>query len=123
MEVVFPRELIEGVLELAKDNHPREVFLLLRGRVDKYSVNIEEFVLPMDTTFGLGFSCFSPVNLPVDFTIVGSLHSHPSGSTHPSIEDLHNFFGLVMVIIAYPYDMSSIAAYDKSGRQLKVRVI
>ena len=122
-EVIFPRELIEGVLELAKGNHPREVFLLLRGEVNKHLVSIKEFIVPMNTTFGMGFSCFSPINLPVDFTILGSLHSHPSGSTNPSIEDLHNFFGLIMVIIAYPYDTSSIAAYDKSGERLKVRII
>jgi len=121
-EVVFPRELLEGLFHMAKDNHPREIFLLLRGKVSNGSAYVDELVLPLGTTFGLGFSSFQPHNLPLDPSIIGSLHSHPSGSSKPSIQDLHNVFGVVMVILAYPYNLSSTSAYDKSGKPLKVRV-
>jgi len=121
-EVVFPKEMLEGLFCMAKDNHPREIFFLLRGRVSNGSVYVDELVFPPSTTFGLGFSSFQPHDVPLDPSIIGSLHSHPSGSPKPSIQDLHNVFGVVMVILAYPYNLSSTSAYDKSGRPLKVRV-
>jgi proteasome lid subunit RPN8/RPN11 len=122
-EVVFPREMLEGLFCMAKDNHPREIFLLLRGRVSKGSTYVDELVFPLGATFGLGFSSFRPHNLPLDPSIIGSLHSHPSGSPKPSIQDMHNVFGLVMVILAYPYNLSSTSAYDKSGKPLRVRIM
>ncbi|RLF07862.1 MAG: hypothetical protein DRJ60_01675 [Thermoprotei archaeon] len=123
MEIAFPRDLFEGLLQLAKDNHPHEIFLLLRGRMEKMTAYVEEFIFPIGTTFGLGFSGFSPYSLPLDPSIIGSVHSHPSGLPRPSIQDLHSFFGVIMVIVAYPYDLTSTAAYHKSGRMLKIRVI
>ncbi|MEM0233074.1 MAG: Mov34/MPN/PAD-1 family protein [Candidatus Nezhaarchaeales archaeon] len=122
-EVVFSREIIEGLFCLAKDNHPREIFLLLRGRVRGCSVYVDELVYPVNTIFGLGFSGFQLHNLPLDPSIIGSVHSHPSGSSSPSTQDLHNFYGIVMVILAYPYTLASTSAYDKSGNSLMVRVI
>jgi len=122
-EVVFPKEMLEGLFCMAKDVHPREIFLLLRGRVSNRSAHVDELVFPLGTTFGLGFSGFQPHNLPLDPSIIGSLHSHPSGSPKPSIRDLHNIFGIVMVILAYPYNLSSTSAYDKSGKLLRVKVV
>lgn len=122
-EVVFLREMLEGLFWLAKENHPREIFLLLRGKVKGTLVYVEELVYPLSTIFGFGFSEFQPLNLPLDPSIIGSLHSHPSGITRPSTQDLHNFFGIVMVILAYPYNLASTSAYDKWGRLLSVKVI
>ena len=122
-EVVFSKEMLEGLFCMAKDIHPREIFLLLRGKVSNGSAYVDELVFPLGTTFGLGFSSFQPHNLPLDPSIIGSLHSHPSGSPKPSIQDMHNVFGVVMVILAYPYNLSSTSAYDKSGKPLKVRVM
>lgn len=123
MEVVLPREMLEGLFRLAKENHPREIFLLLRGKIRGCSAYIDELIYPLNTTFGLGFSGFQHHNLPLDPSIIGSVHSHPSGVSRPSIQDLHNFFGVVMVILAYPYNLASTSAYDKSGRSLSIRVI
>ncbi|MCS7139265.1 MAG: Mov34/MPN/PAD-1 family protein [Candidatus Nezhaarchaeota archaeon] len=122
-EVVLPRDLIEELFKLAKDNHPYEIFFLLRGKVRGKSVYVEELILPIGTIFGAGFSEFSPHTLPLDPSIVGSLHSHPLGTPSPSVQDLHNFFGIVMIIVAYPYNLASTRAYHKSGRRLKIKVI
>lgn len=123
MEVVLSREMLEGLFCLAKENHPREIFLLLRGKISNCSAYIDELIYPINTTFGYGFSGFNPHNLPLDPSIIGSVHSHPSGTSKPSIQDLHNFFGVIMVILAYPYNLASTSVYDKAGRSLRVRVI
>ncbi|RLF13000.1 MAG: peptidase [Thermoprotei archaeon] len=123
LEVRFPRDLLEGLLQVAKENHPREVFFLLRGSTKRGVVSVEEFLLPPTTTFGLGFSSFSLYSMPIDLSIVGTVHSHPSGSARPSIRDMHSFLGVVMVIVAYPYDMRSVAAYDREGRPVKVEAV
>jgi proteasome lid subunit RPN8/RPN11 len=52
---------------------------------------------------------------------VGSAHSHPSGPAEPSITDLHNFFGLVSIIVKAPYDHNDdIFAWDGDGNQLEI---
>jgi proteasome lid subunit RPN8/RPN11 len=61
--------------------------------------------------------------LPIDFSIIGTAHSHPSGRVHPSIGDLHNFYGRVMVIMGKPYKSSNVAAFTKQGENIPVRVI
>lgn len=122
-EVVFPNEMLEGLFCMAKDNHPREIFFLLRGRVGNGSAYVDELVFPLGTMFGLGFSSFQLHSLPPDPSIIGSLHSHPSGSLKPSTQDMHNIFGVVMVILAYPYNLSSTSAYNKSGKPLRVRIM
>ncbi|MEK6943962.1 MAG: Mov34/MPN/PAD-1 family protein, partial [Thermoproteota archaeon] len=50
-------------------------------------------------------------------------HSHPSGSANPSITDLHNFFGLVSLIVQSPYEEDDIFAWDSNGNQLSMTVI
>lgn len=122
MEVVFSKEMLEGLFCLAKENHPREIFLLIRGKIRGCSAYVDELIYPLNTTFGLGFSGFQPHTLPLDPSIIGSVHSHPSGALRPSIQDLHNFFGAIMVILAYPYNLASTAAYDKSSRLLSIRM-
>lgn len=123
MEVMLSREMLEGLFCLAKEHHPREIFLLLRGKIRDCSVYVDELIYPINTTFGLGFSGFQPHTLPLDPSIIGSVHSHPSGTSRPSTQDLHNFFGVIMVILAYPYNLASTAAYDKLGRPLRVKII
>jgi len=49
---------------------------------------------------------------------VGIIHSHPSGSAEPSVTDLHNFFGLVSMIVKYPYEDDCIFAWDSNGNSI-----
>ena len=49
--------------------------------------------------------------LRVDFSIMGTVHSHPSGNLTPSVADLNHFFGKVFMIIGFPYvDVNNVAA-------------
>ena len=52
-----------------------------------------------------GFSGFSSFLLPMDLSVIGISHSHPSGALRPSIHDLNHFYGKThQVIAAYPYE-------------------
>ena len=88
--VGFPSDMLEGLLEYAREMHPREIFLLMRGRQVDDTLKVEEFLLPPFAVHAVGFSSFSPWFLPLDPSIVGTVHSHPSGSLQPSVEDLNH---------------------------------
>lgn len=122
-EVTIPREILVMVLESAKTLHPKETIFLLRGKLSKNSVNISELVIPPAATYGRGFSTFPMHMLPVDFSIVGTIHSHPSGSLTPSFEDLNNSMGRVIIIVAFPYQgRENVAAYNRDGKRLTLQV-
>ncbi|MHC1586751.1 MAG: Mov34/MPN/PAD-1 family protein [Candidatus Hecatellaceae archaeon] len=122
--VAFPAEILEGLLNYASHIHPREAFLLLRGKIKAGRAEIEEFVIPPFAVQGEGFSYFSPWFLPFDPSILGTVHSHPSGSLRPSTTDLNQFYGRIMVIVAYPYRSEKhVAAYNKAGERLPVEIL
>jgi len=62
---------------------------------------------------------------PIDFNIVGTVHSHPSFSAHPSDADLQLFrkHGKIHIIAAAPYDKTSWLAYNHNGEELDLKVI
>ena len=122
MNVVVPGELLDSMLTFARMQHPREVILLLRGSVSRDEIALEEHLFPPFASSGRGFAQFSPSMLPIDFSIVGTLHSHPSGSPRPSPTDLNHLYGRIMVIIAYPYTRDHVAVYDKRGERLPLEV-
>ncbi|HDM67425.1 MAG TPA: hypothetical protein ENG62_03470, partial [Thermoplasmatales archaeon] len=62
---------------------------------------------------------------PIDFSIVGTVHSHPSTSWYPSEADLQLFrkYGRIHIIVAYPFQDNTWGAYDHRGTPVKVKVI
>jgi len=122
-EVTIPREILIMVLESARTLHPKETIFLLRGKVTKNSMIISELLIPPAATYGRGFSAFPMHMLPMDFSLVGTVHSHPSGSLTPSSEDLNNSMGKVIIIIAFPYQgEENVAAYNRDGESLALQV-
>lgn len=122
MRVVIERKLLGSMLSFAREKHPREIVLLLRGKMGDGEAIVEEFLLPPFGTSGRGFAEFRPHALPIDFSIVGTAHSHPSGSSRPSPADLNHFYGRVMLIAAHPYIEESLGAYNSKGKNLAVEV-
>ncbi len=96
--VRIERQVMESVLDYAKACHPKEGILLLRGKLRKDKTIIEEVVIPPLSVRGSGFSNFPLHMLSIDFSIVGTMHSHPSGALRPSTTDLNHFYGRVMII-------------------------
>ncbi|MEM3616264.1 MAG: hypothetical protein QXX09_06385, partial [Candidatus Methanomethylicia archaeon] len=70
------------------------------------------------------FALFKPSMIPIDFSIVGTVHSHPSGILNPSVEDYSNMYGLIMVIIAYPYSsIRDMAIFNRDGEYVRFKVL
>ena len=63
--------------------------------------------------------------LPVDRSVVGTVHSHPSGNYWPSGADLELFdrFGSVHIICGFPFNLNSWQAYDSHGRARDIPTI
>jgi proteasome lid subunit RPN8/RPN11 len=116
--------VVDSILTYAKVFHPKEGILLLRGRNEKNTIIIDEVVIPPFAVYGTGFSTFPVHMMPADFSIVGTAHSHPSGTLIPSIGDLNNFYGKVMIITGHPYHSEQqIAIFNKEGKIVKYKII
>ena len=122
MKAYIDRRALEAMLHLAREQHPHEVVFLLRGKMSNEEIRISEFLFPPFATAGKSFVEFPLHMLPIDFTILGTAHSHPSGSAKPSTRDLNNFYSRVMVILAFPYREGDAAAYNSKGEPIPLGV-
>lgn len=122
MRIMVPEGLLLDMMDMARDVHPREMILLLRGKRRGEEITVTEYLFPPFGGGGRGFASFPAHMLPIDFTIVGTAHSHPSGNLRPSVGDLHNFYGRVMVILGPPYTREAVRAYDKGGEEQEVYI-
>ena len=112
------------ILESSKDSHPNEFGALLR--VDDYKKDvISELVLLPGTISGDSHAIFRMHMRPIDFSIVGTIHSHPSYSPNPSKADLELFkkYGKIHIIAANPYNFSSWKGYDQNGNSVDIKII
>ena len=122
-EVFISQQLFEIVLENARSVYPREVILLLRGKAKKGRVEITDIVIPPFATHGRGFSSFPLQALSMDFSLIGSVHSHPSGDTTPSVEDFNHSFGRIMMIVAHPFlGRKNVSVYNSSGDEISLEL-
>jgi proteasome lid subunit RPN8/RPN11 len=118
------RECLEFILECAKSSYPNEFGGLLRVDSIKKHTIIETVILP-GTVSGEAHAIFKLHMLPIDFSIVGTAHSHPSINFHPSDADLilFNKFGKVHIVAAYPFTLSSWKAFDYNGKEIDVNIV
>ena len=84
------QECLDLILECAKSNYPNEFGGLLRIDQDLKNTITEIVILP-GTISGDAHAIFQLHMLPIDFSIVGTVHSHPSPSAKPSKADLSLF--------------------------------
>ena len=116
--------MIRSILEYSAACHPKEGILLLRGKIDGKKIIIEEVELPPLAIHGLGFSGFQAYMLPIDFSIIGTAHSHPSGVLRPSPTDMNKFYGKIMIIAAYPYRTEKdVAVFNGEGNRMEYEII
>jgi len=123
LTISISEELLQGILEGSRKLYPKESILLLRGKKSKNIIRISELIVPPLATHGQGFSSISLHMLPMDFSIVGTVHSHPSGNVSPSPADLNHFFGRILMIVGFPFtDAKNAVAYDHNGEKLELQV-
>jgi len=123
MRIRVPAEVLDGIMELAVGAYPREMIMLLRGERASGDIKVTETLFPPMGVGGRGFASFPVHMLPIDLSIVGTVHSHPSGNLSPSAGDFNGFYGRIMMIVGPPFDRSTVAVYDKRGERLEVEVV
>lgn len=122
--VVIERDVIDGLLSYCSDLHPREGILLLRGKSKKDEIQVNALVIPPLPVHSETYSSFPIHMLPFDTSILGTAHSHPNGVLNPSLEDLNNYFGRIMVIVGYPYQSEDdVAVFDREGNRAVYYVV
>jgi proteasome lid subunit RPN8/RPN11 len=120
-KVILKKQSKDGILSYCKMKHPNEGILILRGKSKKGVITVDGLVIPPFAYSDQTFAGFPQSLLPLDLSYVGIAHSHPSGPADPSITDLHNFFGLVSIIVKSPYENDEdIFAWDSHGNQLEI---
>ena len=123
LSVSVSAELLNWIFEGAKRLYPKETFLLLRGKNSKNEIHVSDLVVPPLTVYGYGFANFPFHMLPMDFSLVGTVHSHPSGNINPSSVDLNHFFGRILMIVSFPFaSAKNVAVYDSKGEKLRLQV-
>lgn len=109
------------ILEASMDSYPNEFGALLRAEDHL----IYEIAIMPGTIGGDHHTIFQLYNKPIDFSIVGSVHSHPSGVVRPSDADLNMFSnsGPVHIIVGFPYLLENFAAFDRKGEKIDMKVL
>jgi proteasome lid subunit RPN8/RPN11 len=116
-------ELLDAIFEGARRLYPRETILLLRGKKSKDIIRVNELVVPPLATYGHGFANVPLHMLPMDFSIVGTVHSHPSGNLVPSDVDFNHFFGRILMIVGFPFaGEQNVAVYNSRGERLPLHL-
>jgi len=117
--VYILEDALELILGASRELYPREFIAMLRGEGD----TITEILVIPESLYGEGFSSIRSYHIPLDKTIIGSVHSHPSRNNKPSEEDLIHFSqsGRIHLIVRQPaLDIGDIACYDSTGRIMQL---
>lgn len=121
--ISISEELLQTIFEGAKSLYPKETILMLRGKKEKNIIAITGLLVPPLANYGHGFANVRIHMLPMDFSIVGTAHSHPSGNINPSSAYLNHFFGPILMIVGFPFtDEKNVAAYNRNGERLAVQI-
>ncbi|MDD2936228.1 MAG: Mov34/MPN/PAD-1 family protein [Candidatus Methanomethylophilaceae archaeon] len=113
-------ELVDAFNEAARSTYPEEFLSMMR----EDDGIISELVLIPGTVYGDSHSFLSDWMAPVDFSLVGTVHSHPGHSNEPSEDDLQYFsnYGGVHIITCMPFDRKSWKAYNSKGEALDLEL-
>ena len=123
LNVIISKELLDAIFESARRLYPKETIMLLRGKKKKDVIQITDLLVPPLATYGYGFANLPLHMLPMDFSIMGMVHSHPSGNLTASDVDFNHFFGRIMMIVGYPYaSQQNVVVYNCRGDKLPLEI-
>ena len=118
--VSIRREALEFMLGASRELYPKEFIGLLRGEGD----TVTEVIVVPASLYGEGFAQVRWMHVPIDKSIIGSVHSHPTGNNKPSKTDLMYFSksGRIHFIIKHPHQtINDIACYHHDGTPQKLK--
>lgn len=123
-EIHVEREVINEIMNIARESYPNEFMALLEGGIQEHVLKITGLIfLPGESSNeGAVMQVFMQ---PLTTNSIGSVHSHPGYSASPSEADLQFFSkkGIFHMIIAQPFSLESIMAYDNFGNIVDFKVI
>ena len=122
-KVSLTKDVVDSISTYCKIKHPNECILILKGKSKNGVILINGLVIPPFSHTGPTFAGFPQSFLPFDMSYLGIVHSHPSGSAEPSLTDLHNFFGLISLIVKFPYGDEDIFAWNSKGDSVSLEII
>jgi proteasome lid subunit RPN8/RPN11 len=123
-EIQIDREVVDEIIQIARESHPLEFVAMLEGKAHKGVLKIDGLIFLPGETSNQG-AVMKTFMMPLSTGAVGSVHSHPIPNASPSTADLYFFAknGLFHMIIAEPYTEDSIRAYDTFGQEVGFQVI
>jgi hypothetical protein len=120
--IPFTETCFQGLIEMAKDHHPRKVQGLLsvkKGKVSELIIPVIKCAEPGNRINYVNFTSFC--RLPFDFSYEGTFISRPDGDL-----TRNEMFNVVMrkrrftMLLAYPYDNpENVRLVDRDGKELK----
>jgi len=119
--VKVKKELLIGFLALCRAHHPKEFVGILKMDKNVFT----EFILPPGAVTSRNSGVFFPSRIPLNRDYQGTIHSHPSGSLSPSLQDLNSVFkgNRFHFIVGFPYSLNDIKCFDKNGTELQFKLI
>jgi proteasome lid subunit RPN8/RPN11 len=116
------KNVFDTIIYLSKNNYPHEFGAMLVSENSDHVID-ELYIIPA-TNDTVNSVTFRLDLIPLTFRVVGSVHSHPSGSGYPSKAD-SNFFSrrFINLIMYPPFDYTSFKAYDKQSQPINVDII
>ncbi|VVB74282.1 putative metalloprotease [uncultured archaeon] len=112
------KSLLLDAINSAQRYMPTEFICFLGG--DRKKEYVEEIVFLPSNTSETSAS-IDEYSMPIDDTIIGSLHSHPFSTNHPSRQDKKFFSKYPLnLVLGYPYSIESIGFYDQKGEKVIV---
>jgi hypothetical protein len=116
-ELIISKDLIEGFLVWARDNHPKSVM----GFLEQHNGVIDEFIL---SDKGISRINDWRNGFTNEFEIFGSIQNHPSGNLEPTDIEIKKFRNhKVNVIVIPPYSHENIKLYDKEIRNIPFKIV
>lgn len=122
-EIIITKEIINNIIRIARDAHPKEFIAFLTGKNEKGILKIDELTI-QSYYANSNSTSFTTINIPTTTNVVGTVHSHPGYSNRPSTADLRTFnkHGFIHAIICLPYSYKNIQFYNKYGEKIRIRL-
>ena len=117
-KIVLKQEVAKLIVSFAKRAAPREFLAFLKGEIRNNTLFISG-LLYQPYRASKGAASTLPTITPQQ-SFIGSVHSHPRGSSKPSKADIifFNKTGGIHLIVGAPFSISTIKAYDYRGEEI-----